>query len=126
MTKMARRWSRASTVTMMLAALALSEPAFAKAEDGGSFNPHHYLAQSVTAAGRPGVAREAVATPGIAANEVVRALRAAEGNTAALPAALGAFERLPALTKLRILTAHSAVTGAAEQGNSENLNGERS
>jgi hypothetical protein len=89
MTKMARRWSRARTATLLLAAAALSDPAFAKAHRGG-FDPHNHLAQNDTTAGRPGVAREAAA-----ANELVRGLRAAEGSTAALPAALDEVERLP-------------------------------
>jgi hypothetical protein len=114
MTKMAPSWCRASMVTMMLAATALSEPAFAKAQDGRGFIPHNHLAQNVTTASTPAVAGEAMATQ--AASEPVRVL----------PAAVGAFERLPALAKRRILTPRSAVTGAGEQGGSENLNGGRS
>jgi hypothetical protein len=125
MTKMARRWSRARVTTLLLAAAALSDPAFAKAQDRGGFDPHNHLAQNVTTASRPGVAREAAATPDTAANELVRGLRAAEGSTAALPAALDEFERLPALTTRRVLTTHSVI-GAGEQGGCENVNGERS
>jgi hypothetical protein len=120
MTKMARSWCRAGMVTMMLAATALSEPALAKAQDGGGIIPHNRLAQNVTTASTPGVTAEAAATQGTAASELVRVLSAALGRTAALPAVAGAFEQLPALTKRR------AVTGAGEQGGSENLNGERS
>jgi hypothetical protein len=117
-------------VTMMWVATALSEPALAKAQDGGGIIPHNRLAQNVTTASTPGVTAEAAATQGTAASELVRvlpaavgrtaALPAAVGRTAALPAAVGACERLPALTKRR------AVTRAGEQGGSENLNGERS
>jgi hypothetical protein len=97
-------------VTMMWVATALSEPALAKAQDGGGIIPHNRLAQNVTTASTPGVTAEAAATQGTAASELVRVL----------PAAVGACERLPALTKRR------AVTRAGEQGGSENLNGERS
>jgi hypothetical protein len=113
MTKMARSWCRASVVTMMLAATALSEPAFAKAQDGRGFIPHNPLARNVTTASTPAVAGEAEATQSTAASEPVRVL----------PAAVSAF-RPPALTK--ILTPHRAVTGAGQQGDSENLNGGRS
>jgi hypothetical protein len=126
MTKMAWSWSRASMATMMLATAALSDPAFAKAQNGDGFNPHKHLAQNVTTASRPGVAGMAVATPGTAASELVRVLRATEGSSAALPVTLDEFERLPALPKRRVLTTHSAVNGAGEQGGSENVNGERS
>jgi hypothetical protein len=121
-----RRWYRASMVTMMLAATALSQPAFAKAQDGLGFIPPHHLAQNITTAGTPGVAGKAVATQGTAESELVRVLPAAMRRTAALPAAVGVFKRLAALIKRPILTTHSAVTGAGEQDGSENLNGERS
>jgi hypothetical protein len=124
MTKVARSWSRASMATLMLAAIALSDPTFAKAQDRGGFGPHDHLAQKLTTDSRSGLAREAVATRGTAAS--VRVLRAAEGSNAALPAALDEFERLPALTTRRVLTTHSTITGAGEQGDSENVNGERS
>jgi hypothetical protein len=123
MTKVARSWSRASMATLMLAAIALSDPTFAKAQDRGGFG-HSHLAQKVTTDSRSGLAREAVATRGTAAS--VRVQRAAEGSNAALPAALDEFERLPALTTRRVMTTHSAITGAGEQGDSENVNGERS
>jgi hypothetical protein len=126
MTKMARSWCRASVVTMMLAATALSEPAFAKAQDGRGFIPHNHIAQNVTTASTPAVAGEATATQGAAPGELVGVLPAAVWSTAAVPAAVSAFERLPALTTWLILTPHRAVTGAGEQGGSENLNGGRS
>jgi hypothetical protein len=112
--------------TLMLAAIAPSDPASAKAQDSGGFGPHNHLAQKVTTDSRPGLAREAVATRGPAAGGAMRVLRAAEGSTAASPAALDEFERLPALTTRRVLTTHSAITGAGEQGDSENVDGERS
>jgi hypothetical protein len=115
MTKMARRWSRARMATLLLAAAALSDPAFAKVQDRGGFDPHNHLAQNVTPASRPGVAREAAATPDTAANELVRGLGAAWDG----------FERLPVLTTRRVLTTHSVI-GAGEQGGCENVNGERS
>jgi hypothetical protein len=108
---------------MMLAATALSEPAFAKAQDGRGFIPHNPLARNVTTASTPAVAGEAEATQSTAASEPVRVLPAAVWSTAAVPAAVSAF-RPPALTK--ILTPHRAVTGAGQQGDSENLNGGRS
>jgi hypothetical protein len=123
MTKMARRWSRARMATLPLAAAALSYPAFAKAHHRGGFDPHDHLAQNVTRASRPGVARQAAATPDTAANELVRGLRA--GSTAALPAASDEFEQLPALTTRRVVTTHSVI-GAGQQGGCENVNGERS
>jgi hypothetical protein len=126
MTKMARSWCRASVVAMMLAATALSEPAFAKAQDGRGFIPHNRLAQNVTTASTPAVAGQATATQRTAASEPLRVLPAAVWSTAALPAAVSAFERLPAWVRRQIPTPHSAVAGAGQQGDSENLNGGRS
>jgi hypothetical protein len=123
---MARSWSRASMATMMLAVAALSDPAFAKAQDGSGFNPHNQLARNVATVSRPGVGGEAMATTTTAAGELVRRLRAVEWSSPALPAALDAVVRVPALMKRRILTARGAVTGAGEQGGSENVIGERS
>jgi hypothetical protein len=60
------------------------------------------------------------------ASELVRALPAAEGPSAALLAGWTEFEQAPALTKRRVLTACSAITGAGEHGGSENINGEGS
>ena len=125
MTMMARS-SRASMATMMVAARAPSDPAFAKAQDGGGVSPHNQLIQKVTTASRRGVAGEAVATPGTTASEPMRALRAAAGSTVALPATLDEFERQAAVTKQLVPVTHSAVTGVGEQGGSERVNGERS
>jgi hypothetical protein len=74
-------------VTLMLAAIALSHPAFAKAQDGVGFIPHHHLAQNITTASTPEVSGKAVTTQGTAASELVRVLPAAMRSTAALPAA---------------------------------------
>jgi hypothetical protein len=110
MTKTGRSWSGASMATMMLAAAAVSDPAFAKAQNGDGFNPHKQLAQNATTASRTRGAGTVIATRGTAASELLRVLRATQGRSAALPVTLDEFERLPALPKRRLLTTCSAVT----------------